>query len=168
MGKDREFGRLGWGVGYMKGWGGLWQTEGMGIRGWGLTSWSLFAHQQPHMSSCQSQHRTAEPRPRRSHPHSAQPPCPWRGPEHPPGHLSGARDPDIPLNRTPRVIPERQNLASQLPSHSHAKGGAHLVVVSQMHGVPLSVTQAPWNCRADHCVGLTCGEDTCGRLSGGA
>lgn len=140
----------------------------MGIRGWGLTSWSLFACQQLHMSSCRSQHQTAEPQPHRSHPRSAQPLCPWRGPEHPPGHLSGARDPGTPLNRTPRVTPEGQNLAAQLPSNSHAKSGAHLVVVSQMHCMPLSVTQAPWNCRADHCVGLTCGEDTCGRLSGAA
>lgn len=57
-----------------------------------LTSWSLFACRQPRMSSCQSQPQTAEPQPHRSHPRSAQPPCPWRGPEHPPGHLSGARD----------------------------------------------------------------------------
>lgn len=66
------------------------------------------------------------------------------------------------------MTPEGQNLASQLPPYSHAKGGAHLVVVSQMHCVPLPVIQAPWNCGADHCVGLTCGVDVCGGLSGAA
>lgn len=54
------------------------------------------------------------------------------------------------------MTPEGQNLASKLPLYSHAKGGTHLVVVSQVHCVPLPVTQAPWNCGADHRVGFTC------------
>lgn len=156
-------------MGYVKGWGGLWQAEGRGSGAGGdLTSWSWFGRQQLHRSSCQSQHQTEEPRPRHSHPRSAQPPCPWKGPEHPPGHLSGARDPGTPLNGTPRVTTAGQNLASQLPPYSQAKDGAHLVVVSQMHCVPLPVTQAPWNCGTDHCVGLTCWGDACGGLSGAA
>ena len=51
---------------------------------------------------------------------------------------------------------------------SQAKGGAHLVVVSQMHCVPLPITEAPWNHGADHCVGLTCGADVHGGWSGAA
>lgn len=44
------------------------------------------------------------------------------------------------------------------PRPYYARHVDHLVVVSQMHCMPLSITQASWNCGADHCVGFTCGE----------
>jgi hypothetical protein len=88
------------------------RTQGSGVRG--LTSWSLFVHQQLHMSSCQFQHQTAELQPHCSHPRSTQPPCPWTGPEHPLGHLSGAKDPGTAVNNAPRLIPEEQNSVSSL------------------------------------------------------
>lgn len=62
------------------------------------------------------------------------------------------------------VIPE-PGIPAPSP-YSQAEGGAHLVVVSQMHCVPLPVTEAPWNCGADHCVGLTCRADVYGGWSG--
>lgn len=63
------------------------------------------------------------------------------------------------------MTPEGQNLASQLPPYYQAKGDADLVVVSQIHRVPLPITQAPWNCGADHRVGLACWEGAFGGLA---
>lgn len=137
--------------------------------GGGLTSWSLFAHQQLHTNSCQSQPQTAEPQRHCSHPHSTQPPCPSTGPGHPLGHLSGAKDQAHQSMMPSLMVIPRENSAFQLfytPHPYHARGDDHLVVVSQMHCVPLSITQASWNCGADHCVGFTCGKYACGMLSG--
>lgn len=142
--------------GVREGLGGLCPAEGTGSRGWGLTSWSWFARPQLHTSSFRSRLQTAEPRPRRSRPRSAQPPCPWRGPEQPPGHLSGARDPGTPLSRTPGT-PRGRTWHPSAPTPG--RGDAHLVVVSQVHRVPLAITQAAWDRGADHRAGLAWWED---------
>lgn len=68
-------------------------------------------------------------------------------------------------------MPLWQLLRTQKPDSLHTpptlcRGGAHLVVVSQMHCMPLPITQASWNYGADHCIGFTCGEYICGVLSG--
>lgn len=161
LGKDGEFGGSIGRVGVGSGRRGVW-----GAGAGELTSWSLFACRQLRMSSCQSQPQTAEPQPHRSHPRSAQPPCPWRGPEHRPGHLSGARDLARHSTGPPGVTWYPRTWYPSSSPHSQAKGGAHLVVVSQVHCVPLPVTEAPWNRGADRCVGLTCRADVYGGWSG--
>lgn len=79
---------------------------------------------------------------------------------HPLGHLSGAKDPGTPVNSAPSN-PRGAEVSILTPLIPDARDGPHLVVVFQMHCMPLPITQAPWNCGADHCVGFTWRGDTC-------